>query len=81
MDSDVESGWQANEAEGTGGGRRKNWGEDSREERHPDAQPPGSPASPGSPAPGVGEEDPVDTESDESFPASDPPSFTPTKIG
>jgi hypothetical protein len=75
MENDARHGWQAN-AEEAGGGQRKNWGEDSREERHPDPEP----APPGSPAPDRAR-DPVDEESDESFPASDPPSFTPTKIG
>jgi hypothetical protein len=56
---------------------RKNWGEDSRAERHPDPPEPRAPAG----EPSRRGKDKVDEESAASFPASDPPSFNPTKIG
>ena len=76
MENDAQNGWRASEREGTTDGQRKNWGEDSREERHPDAEP----QAPGDRGEEDAGKDPVDEESDESFPASDPPSFTPTKL-
>lgn len=76
MASDGQNGRMANEGEGQG----KNWGEDSREERHPDRTDREAGREPAPPARGD-QDDLVDLESEESFPASDPPSFTPGKLG